>query len=239
MPANLPTKGAKADIANLTLSTQSSLRIREEGLGIDIHIDPFKVRDPAKTDLIFLTHPHFDHLDPASIVKLYTKGRTRIVGPAECIAELRGVAREDCHVIIPGTAGEIRGVPFATLPAYNLVPNRTHFHPKERGWVSYVLKVNRQALYHSGDTDLTPEMAALTGNVNIGFLCAGGTYTLSVDEAAQVAAEQVKAEITVPIHLIPIDPKDVTKQRREAERFKALMEAKKMRAEVMGGFGKF
>lgn len=235
---NLPSKGSKADIGGLTLSTQSSLRIREEGLGLDIHIDPFQVKDPAKTDVIFLTHPHFDHCDPKSVEKLYTKGKTRIVAPAECFKDLRGVAKEDCYTVTPGVTNDIRGVPFTTLPAYNLLPDRTHFHPKEKGWVSYVLKVNRQTLYHSGDTDLTPEMAQLTGGINVGFLCAGGTYTLSVDEAVPVA-EKIGADITVPIHLIPIGPGDVIKQRQEAARFKELLVKKGMRAEVLGGFGKF
>jgi L-ascorbate metabolism protein UlaG (beta-lactamase superfamily) len=234
----LPSKGPKADVGHLALSTQASLRIREEGLGLNIHIDPFQVKEPAKTDLIFITHPHFDHCDPNSIAKLYTKGKTRVVAPAECFKDLKGVAKEDCHVVAPGQSSELFGVPFATLPAYNLVQERAHFHPKEKGWVGYVLKVNRQTLYHAGDTDLIPEMEPLASNLNLGFLCAGGTYTMSVDEALK-AAEGIKADITVPMHMIPVDPKDVTKQRKEAERFKAAMEGKKMRAEVMGGFGKF
>lgn len=238
MASNLPTKGPKSDVGSVTLSTQASLRIREGGLGLDIHIDPFQVKEPAKTDLILITHPHFDHCDPKSIEKLYTRGKTRIVAPAECAKDLRGVAKEDFTAVAPGQVLELRGVPVATLPAYNLVPNRTHFHPKEKGWVGYVLKVNRQTLYHAGDTDLIPEMGSLANGLNLGFLCAGGTYTMTVDEALQ-AAEKIRADITVPMHFIPVDPKDVTKQRKEAERFKAAMEAKKMRAEILGGFGKF
>ncbi len=238
MPVKLPAKGAKSDVGGLVLSTQASLRIRDDGLGLDLHIDPFQVKEPAKTDLILITHPHFDHCDPKSVEKLYTKGRTKVVAPAECAKDLKGVAKEDFIAVAPGEFLELRGLPVATLPAYNILPNRTRFHPKEKQWVGYVLRVNRQTLYHAGDTDHIPEMEGLVGNLNLGFLCAGGTYTMSVDEAVQ-AAEKIKADITVPMHFIPVDPKDVTKQRKEAERFKAAMEGKKMRAEVLGGFGKF
>ena len=42
-------------------------------------------------------------------------------------------------------------------------PTATLFHPREAGWVGFDLNVRGERLYHSGDTDVIPEMDAVVG----------------------------------------------------------------------------
>ena len=48
----------------ITINTQSSIRIAGDQI---IYFDPFKISDRKNdADLIFITHDHYDHLDPSS-----------------------------------------------------------------------------------------------------------------------------------------------------------------------------
>ncbi|MBI4363029.1 MAG: MBL fold metallo-hydrolase [Euryarchaeota archaeon] len=238
MPAeNLP-KGKAVSLEGLVLSTQASLRIEDKATQQAIHIDPFKVAAPAKTDIIYITHPHFDHLDPKAVEKLYTPGKTSVVAPQECLDSLKMVRSEDGVAVKPGQMVKVKNVPAVAVAAYNQAKDRLHFHPRAKGWVGYVLQVNGQTLYHSGDTDATGEMLELAGSLNLAFLCSGGTYTMSVEEAAQ-AAITLRADASVPMHLIPVDMKNETKQKQAAEQFKKQVGERSLRADVLGGWGTF
>lgn len=55
------------DLNNITANTQSSIRI--EGSRI-LYFDPFQIKTASHdADMIFVTHDHYDHFDPPSIVK--------------------------------------------------------------------------------------------------------------------------------------------------------------------------
>ncbi len=45
-------------------------------------------------------------------------------------------------------------IKFETIPAYNT--NKT-FHPKENGWVGYIITLDDIRYYIAGDTDITEE----------------------------------------------------------------------------------
>ena len=45
----------------------------------------------------------------------------------------------------------VQGIKFETIPAYNT--NKT-FHPKENGWVGYIIIINGIRYYIAGDTDI-------------------------------------------------------------------------------------
>ena len=63
---------------NITVNTQSIIRI--EGSKI-LYFDPFKIEaDRHDADIIFITHEHYDHFEPESIMKL-KKENTILVAP--------------------------------------------------------------------------------------------------------------------------------------------------------------
>ena len=55
-----------------------------------------------------------------------------------------------------------------------------------------------ERLYHSGDTDVIPEMDRLTG-VDVALLPVSGVYVMTAQEAAE-AARRIQPRVAVPMH---------------------------------------
>ncbi len=106
------------------------------------------------------------------------------------------------HSIAPGEVLEdelVRGVHVAAIAAYNTSkrgPDGEPFHPREAGWVGYEVNVRGERLYHSGDTDVIPEMDSVTG-VDVALLPVSGTYVMTPQEAAE-AARRIQPRVAVP-----------------------------------------
>ena len=80
------------------------------------------------------------------------------------------------------------------VSAYN--PEKP-FHPKANGWLGYVITIDKVAVYHTGDTDLIPEMKKV--NCNIALLPVSGTYVMNAEEAAK-AANLIEPDLAIPMH---------------------------------------
>jgi L-ascorbate metabolism protein UlaG (beta-lactamase superfamily) len=165
-----------------------------------IYIDPYRVPDGAPpADLILVTHGHYDHFSPQDIERLTGKG-TWLVGPAAVAERVSG----QVHSIAPGEALDdelVRGVYVAAVAAYNTSKrdgDGNPFHPREAGWVGYELNVRGERLYHSGDTDVIPEMDSVTG-VDVALLPVSGVYVMTAQEAAE-AARRIQPRVAVPMH---------------------------------------
>jgi L-ascorbate metabolism protein UlaG (beta-lactamase superfamily) len=165
-----------------------------------IYIDPYRVPEGAPpADLILITHGHYDHFSPQDVERLSTKS-TWLVGPAAVAERVSG----QVHSIAPGEALEdelVRGVYVGAVAAYNTSKRDADgnvFHPREAGWVGYELTVWGERLYHSGDTDVIPEMDAVTG-VDVALLPVSGTYVMTAQEAAE-AARRIQPRVAVPMH---------------------------------------
>src|SRR5205807_10356789 len=72
------------------------------------------------------------------------------------------------------------------------------FHPREAGWVGYDLNVRGERVYHSGDTDVIPEMDSVMG-VDVALLPVSGVYVMTAQEAAE-AARRIEPRVAVPMH---------------------------------------
>jgi L-ascorbate metabolism protein UlaG (beta-lactamase superfamily) len=165
-----------------------------------VYIDPYRVPEGAPpADLILITHGHYDHFSPQDVERLSTKS-TWLVGPAAVAERVSG----QVHSIAPGEALEdelVRGVYVGAVAAYNTSKRDADgnvFHPREAGWVGYELTVWGERLYHSGDTDVIPEMDAVTG-VDVALLPVSGTYVMTAQEAAE-AARRIQPRVAVPMH---------------------------------------
>jgi L-ascorbate metabolism protein UlaG (beta-lactamase superfamily) len=64
--------------------------------------------------------------------------------------------------------------------------------------VGYVLNVRGEHLYHSGDTDVIPEMDQVVG-VDVALLAVSGVYVMTPAEAAE-AARRIGPRVAVPMH---------------------------------------
>jgi L-ascorbate metabolism protein UlaG (beta-lactamase superfamily) len=106
--------------------------------------------------------------------------------------------------IAPGEAIEaelVRGMEIAAVAAYNTSKRDASgnvFHPREAGWVGYELGFRGERLYHSGDTDVIPEMDTVTG-VDVALLPVSGVYVMTAGEAAE-AARRIQPRVAVPMH---------------------------------------
>ena len=175
----------------------SGFRIRA-GAAV-VYIDPYRVGDGPAADLILITHGHYDHFSPQDVEQLTGK-RTLVVAPPPVAERLSGRVQS----IAPGEAIEpdgVRGVEVRAIAAYNTSKRDASgkvFHPRDAGGVGYEVRVGGERLYHSGDTDVIPEMDEVAG-VEVALLAVSGVYVMTPGEAAE-AARRIQPHVAVPMH---------------------------------------
>ncbi|MBI4429230.1 MAG: MBL fold metallo-hydrolase [Ignavibacteriales bacterium] len=167
----------------------ASFRI-EDGATL-IYIDPWKLSDKSpKADVVFITHAHYDHFSPEDIAKIRKEG-TAFFAPKDVAFQLEG----NVISVVPGQSYNFVELKVRTTHAYNL---GKQFHPRQSNWVGYVITLSTgQKIYHSGDTDFTPEMRSVV--TDFALLPCGGTYTMTGKEAAE-AANVFKPQALIPMH---------------------------------------
>ena len=180
-------------LENIEVLYHSSIRINKEKI---IYIDPFKIdKNYNDADIIFITHDHYDHYSEEDIDKV-KKEDTIIVAPEELLTKLlrKGINKNAIITVEPNKNYMVQGIKFETISAYNT--NKT-FHPKENGWVGYIIIINGIRYYIAGDTDITEENKQV--KCDVAFVPVGGTYTMDFKEAASLINE-IKPKIAIPIH---------------------------------------
>lgn len=195
-----------------------------------IYIDPYNIKEGSeKADMILITHSHYDHCSVADIKKIVKEG-TKIIMPADCQSKITMFDVPIKMIIVEqGSELDLQGIKISTFPAYNI---DKHFHPKDEEWIGYVIKMNDVLIYHSGDTDLIPEMQKLTGHSGsnkefVALLPVGGRFTMTAEEAAE-AAKLIKPTLAIPMHYGSIIGGE-----KDAEEFVQLCEENGIRAEIL------
>ena len=170
---------------------------RLEGEGKVIYIDPYQLSaGEPKADLILITHEHPDHCSPEDVARVRT-GDTVVVTIPAAAAKLPNPVR----VVNPGDSLTVAGVPIETVPAYNVNKFRSPgnpFHPRAAGHVGFIVTLAGQRIYHTGDTDVIPEMESVEADVAL--LPVSGTYVMTAEEAAE-AARKIQPAVAVPMHV--------------------------------------
>jgi L-ascorbate metabolism protein UlaG (beta-lactamase superfamily) len=174
-------------VKNITWLGHDGFLIKGDGKAIVI--DPFQVKQCEPADIILITHEHYDHCSPEDVKKI-RKDSTVIVTEAQSAAKLSG----DVRVVQPGDKLTVSGIPIEAVPSYNT--NKT-FHPKENGWLGFIVTVGGVRIYHAGDTDRIPEMGSF--RVDIALLPVSGTYVMTAEEAVE-AARMIKPKVVIPMH---------------------------------------
>jgi len=169
-----------------------------------IHVDPYsKLADYSKlpkADLIFITHEHHDHLDPAALQQI-TTGKTTLVLTEKCAEQVPGGI-----IMHNGDTKVVGGIAVEAVPAYNLVHKRENgqfFHPKGEG-NGYLLTFGDKRIYIAGDTENVPEMSQLK-RIDIAFLPMNLPYTMTPEMTA-AAAKSFKPKVLYPYHYGETDP---------------------------------
>ncbi|MCR4422412.1 MAG: MBL fold metallo-hydrolase [Exilispira sp.] len=168
----------------------ASIKIQKS---LTIYIDPFNIKEASyDADLIFCTHSHYDHLSVQDIRKV-AKSNSIIILPNESEDKAKELNLK-ILTVEPGKDYSVSSISFTTTYAYNI---GKQFHPKEKKWVGYIIKIDNIKYYIAGDTDSVPEIQNLT--VDVAFLPVGGTYTMNWKEAA-LLANKLKPRYAIPIH---------------------------------------
>ncbi len=180
---------------NIEVFTQNSIRIKDRGR--NIYFDPFQMKeDPHDADFIFITHDHYDHFSPEDIMKVAGSDTVLIVPEkmaGKAAGEVAGLA-ERMITVKPGIYREVDGLEFETIPSYNILKP---FHPKNAGWVGYILHIDGRRIYIAGDTDATKEAKAV--ECDIALVPIGGTYTMDVKKAAELI-NTLRPDVAIPTH---------------------------------------
>ncbi|MBS3079816.1 MBL fold metallo-hydrolase [Candidatus Pacearchaeota archaeon] len=162
--------------------------------GIKIYIDPFQINGNEKADLILITHGHYDHFSIEDIKKIIKIG-TKIIGPAELLSQVRRLRdRIDFEIGEVGKKIEFNGIGIECVASYNI---NKHFHPKEEGYLGYVMDLFGVKVYHAGDSDFIPEMINIVADIIL--LPVGGKFAMNSEEALK-AVDVIKPNFAIPMH---------------------------------------
>ena len=192
-------------VNNIFWLGHSSVRIDGQQV---IYIDPWKLENPKKADIILVSHSHHDHLSSDDIRKIQ-KNDTVIITTQDSAADLSG----DIRVVKPGDVVQIGEISIEAVPSYNV---DKAFHPKENEWLGFVITVGGKKVYYCGDTDFIPEMEKIEADIML--VPVGGTYTMNAEEAAR-AVNIIKPRTAIPIHY-----GDIVGTEDDVKRFKELCE---------------
>jgi L-ascorbate metabolism protein UlaG (beta-lactamase superfamily) len=161
--------------------------------GKNIYIDPYDLPgDVPPADIILITHDHSDHFSPDDIEAILKP--STVVVSIDCVRDKAPESIENFQTIMTGDTIVVKGTHVEVVPAYN---QNKKFHPKDKGYVGFVLDVGGRRIYHAGDTDLIPEMNDI--DADIALLPIGGTYTMDA-RAAAMAAKIIKPRVAIPMH---------------------------------------
>ncbi|GBD38675.1 hypothetical protein HRbin37_00930 [bacterium HR37] len=203
---------------NVALSWLGHASFRVEFGDKVIYIDPWKIKRKEEASLVLITHSHFDHLSVDDVKRVQGSG-TVIVATRDSASKLKG----DVRIVKPGDSVTVNDIGIEAVPAYNIGKS---YHPKSNGWVGFILDLGGTRIYHAGDTDAIPEMKKIKADVAL--LPVGGTYTMTAQEAAEIANE-FKPKTAVPMHWGTI-----VGSREDAERFKDIFEGETLILEPEG-----
>jgi len=178
---------------NIEQAAKKIVWLGHDGFRIDgdkiVYFDPYQISPGAKADLILVTHEHFDHCSPGDIAKIQ-KPETIIVTEKDSAKKLKG----NVKVVRPGQTIDADEIKIEAVPAYN---TDKAFHPKENGWLGFIVEIEGVRIYHAGDTDFIPEMNQF--EVDIALLPVSGTYVMTALEAIE-AALAIRPKLAIPMH---------------------------------------
>lgn len=187
-------------LEDVRVFTQSAIRI-EGAAGTVAYFDPFALTDAEAAhdaDYVLITHAHYDHLSPEDYARVAGE-KTVVVAPASMAGEVTGLGAAATHLMSAGEKIELPGLTVEAVPAYNVEPERLGMHPRENGWLGYVVTLDGEPTryYVSGDTDQNADNEVVS--CDVALVPIGGTYTCDPRQAAAFV-NALRPHAVVPTH---------------------------------------
>ncbi len=122
---------------------------------------------------------------------------TKIICSHECVEVLK--KNYKVNEIIPLKPKEARTVGNMEIRGIEAYNTDKKFHPKKDEKIGFIININDLKIYHTGDTDIIPEMENV--NPDILFVPVSGTYVMTAKEAGKATNELIKPKkIAIPMH---------------------------------------
>ena len=177
--------------------------------------------------VVFISHGHLDHLDPASLRAL--SGEPTLIVPVGLGRAVEKAARGVVHEVRAGDRLHVGGLILEAVHAEH--GRRRSLRTTAEGALG-VLITGSMGVYFAGDTDLFPAMAGLAGRVDVALLPVSGWGPtlgrghLDPSRAAE-AAVRIRPGIALPIHWGTLYPLGVRRlvSRHQEEPARAFREA--------------
>jgi L-ascorbate metabolism protein UlaG (beta-lactamase superfamily) len=150
----------------------------------------------GKADVILITDIHGDHYNLDTLKELDLK-EALIVAPQAVIDKFPEDFKPKYKVLQNGESTIVKELSVEAIPMYNLRKEALQFHPKGRG-NGYVITINGERIYISGDTEDISEMRGLK-NIDKAFICMNLPYTMPVKNAADAVLD-FKPKTVYPYH---------------------------------------
>ncbi|VVB67702.1 Beta-lactamase superfamily domain protein [Candidatus Norongarragalina meridionalis] len=160
------------------------LRPKEEQRLIPPAITSDRIR---KADLIFVSHEHHDHCDPAAISDIVSRTFAQVVAPEETLARIDIPPRYRVAAMA-GDNFTVMGINVSVVPAK---------HPQSVHPVGFIIDAGGKKIYFAGDTYDFYEMS--TFDVDLAMLPIGGMYTMD-SIAAVKAVKMMRTDFAIPMH---------------------------------------
>ena len=172
----------------IKINSHSSIRIASDRI---IYFDPFQIEEESHdADIIFITHDHYDHFSIEDIRKVEKEDTVYVI--PDCMYNLLG--GENVVVIQPREKTIVEGLDVYAVPSYNL---NKPFHPLNKGYVGYLVRIEDKAVYVAGDCDMNEDNRKI--RCDIALVPIGGKYTMDVNEAAELI-NFIRPELVIPTH---------------------------------------
>ena len=191
----------------IKVNAQSSIKIISDKV---IYFDPFLIKEESHdADIIFVSHDHYDHFSIEDIKKVEKEDTVYVI--PNCMYNLLG--GENVVIVKPNEKVIVEGYEVVTIPSYN---RDKKFHPKEKGYVAYIVTIEGKRVYVAGDCDENEDNLRIS--CDIALIPIGGHYTMDYKEAASYI-NKIRPSLVIPTHY-----GNGIGDEKDGERFKELVD---------------
>jgi L-ascorbate metabolism protein UlaG (beta-lactamase superfamily) len=149
--------------------------------------DALDISSIKKADLLFVTHEHEGHCDPAALKEIAERTYASVIGPKPALAKVDVSNRLKVDVRT-GDRFTVKGIDVEVVKAV---------HPQSVYPVGYVIKKGDFAVYHAGDTYSYVGMHEIKAGV--AMLPIGGIDTMDAFDAGN-ACKEIRPTYAIPMH---------------------------------------